>query len=545
MSRHYRADLQALAILVALSLTVHRGGLGFYSDDWPMLEAFSFSGNQTLAGLFRSANANPQIAMRPGQALYQAVLYWLFGAKPLPYHLVNAAVLVTVALIFYLVLRQLGFDRRISVAVPLVYSLLPHYSTARVWFAAFQAPLSMAFYFLSLYTALRSLEGSRRSSLALHASSTLALLASVLCYEAALPLFLLHPVLIGWAARRRNLSSPRMAQVRRRSVAVSATTLTALGAVVAYKLLTTIRLSPSLTSGALIRFMKQIAWINLWYYGLASPRILWRAFQEASAQALIVAVLLALLTGWYLHRISLQEEKGQVTGPEALRLVAWGGLVVVLGHAILVTAVDVSLSPTNRANRVSIAAAVGVALALVGGAAWITVHFQARYLPVLVAVMAAGSFLIDTYLISWWVTAYRVEREVLSAVRETFPTLPANTSLILDGACRQPGSGISFHSAYDLRGALALEYGDTTLRAGVVSPNLTVQGDGLHTRQYGEDIRYPYDKLNLFNFSRRTVDRLSDSAVARAYLNRYNPGGKDGPCPAHPVGSGRGGTSSN
>jgi hypothetical protein len=258
-----------------------------------------------------------------------------------------------------------------------------------------------------------------------------------------------------------------------------------------------------------------------------------------------VAVLLAVLTGWYLHRISPQEEKGQLTGPDALRLIAWGGLVVVLGHAILVTAVDVSLSPTNRANRVSIAAAVGVALALVGGAAWITLHFQARYLPVIVAVVSAGSFLFDAYLISWWVTAYTVEREVLSAVREIFPALPAHTSLILDGACRQPGSGVSFHSAYDLRGALALEYGDTTLRADVVSPNLTVHSDGLHTRQYGEDIRYPYDKLKLFNFSRRTVDWLSDSAAARAYLNRYNPDGKDGPCPVHPVGSGRWGTNSN
>jgi hypothetical protein len=395
----------------------------------------------------------------------------------------------------------------------------------------------MAFYFLSLYAALASLRGSHRGSLALQASSSLSLLASGLCYEAALPLVLLHPVLLGWAARKRELSSHQPAEVKRRAVAASVISLLTLGALVALKLLTTVRLNSSPTSESLISFVKQVAWINLWYYGLASPRALRLAIWGASAEALAVAVLLALVTGWYLRHISPRADKEQPTARESLRLVGWGGLVIMLGHAILVTGVDVSLSPTNRANRVAIAAALGVALAIVGAAAWTAARIQRRCLPVLVAVVSASAFLINAYLISWWVTAYQLERDVLAAVRAAFPTLPAHTSLILDGACREPGSGVSFHSQYDLRGALALEYGDTTLRGDVVSPTLMVLGDGVHTQKYGEDTRYPYERLSVFNFSRRTVDRLTDSAAARAYLDRYNPGGKDGPCPAHPVGS--------
>ncbi len=208
-----------------------------------------------------------------------------------------------------------------------------------------------------------------------------------------------------------------------------------------------------------------------------------------------------------------------------------------LGHAILVSGADVGLSPTGRANRVAIAAAAGVALALVGAAAWTAARLRRHYFSTLVAMASTGAFIIDAYLISWWVTAYQVEREVVAAVRAAFPTLPPHTSIILDGACREVGSGVSFHSQYDLRGALALEYGDTTLRGDVVSPWLTVHGDGVHTHKYEEDNRYPYDRLNVFNFARGTTHRLRDSAAARAYLDHYNPGGKEGSCPVRPVGS--------
>ncbi len=310
MSRSARDDLLALAVLVTLSLAVQRGGLGFYSDDWSLLRSFTFSADQTPTGLIRAMYApRGQVQMRPGQVLYLSFLYWLFGARPLPYHLANAAVLITVALLFYLVLRQLGLDRKISFAVPLVYSLLPHYSTARVWFAAFQAPLSMAFYFLSLYAALASLQASRPSSLSWQALSALSILASGLCYETALPLFLLHPVLIAGVARQPELKRYSLVRVRRRATAASATALVALGGLIAFKLLTTNRLAHPPTTESLVSFVKQVAWINLWYYGLAFPRALWMALKVASPQALAVAALLGLMTKWYLSRISpLQDE---------------------------------------------------------------------------------------------------------------------------------------------------------------------------------------------------------------------------------------------
>ena len=94
--------------------------------------------------------------MRPVQFLYLAALYKAFGTDPLGYHVVNTLVLAAGAVLFYLVLRRLGLSRVLALAVPLVYALLPHYSTNKLWMAAFQIGLSMTLYFLSLYADLRA-----------------------------------------------------------------------------------------------------------------------------------------------------------------------------------------------------------------------------------------------------------------------------------------------------------------------------------------------------------------------------------------------------
>jgi hypothetical protein len=60
-----------------------------------------------------------------------AALDRLFGLNPLGYHIVNAFLLVAVAWLFYLVLRELRLPRLLCVALPLVYSTLPHYATNR------------------------------------------------------------------------------------------------------------------------------------------------------------------------------------------------------------------------------------------------------------------------------------------------------------------------------------------------------------------------------------------------------------------------------
>ena len=144
--------------------------------------------------------------------------------SPLGYHLANAAVLLCSTVLLYLVARELQKSRAIALAVAVVYALLPHYSTARFWIAAYQAPLSIALYFLSLYAELRAVPSPRTWAWRLLA--VLSLVASGLAYEVALPLFLLNPLLVwcrGRQLQERDAGQPLAA----------ATTLLALLAVVA------------------------------------------------------------------------------------------------------------------------------------------------------------------------------------------------------------------------------------------------------------------------------------------------------------------------
>ena len=200
-------DVAALLAVVLLSVLPYVARLGFYSDDWAFLASATLSPDRSLLGAIRAEYVG-HLKMRPGQAAYVGLLYWAFGEHPLPYHLVNAAVLAAAAVLLYLALRELGQPRAVAVAVAAVWATLPHYSADRFWVAAFQATLSVALYLLALYADLRSLRAPRERFVAWRLLALAALVASVLCYEVAVPLFLLNVALVWWAARRRGEARP-------------------------------------------------------------------------------------------------------------------------------------------------------------------------------------------------------------------------------------------------------------------------------------------------------------------------------------------------
>lgn len=197
------ADGLFLAVIVALSAVPYVGGLGFYSDDWASLAILSTADDQSFIGLIPDQFVNPNKAMRPTQVIYQAGLFRLFGLEPFGYHLVNTVVLVLVAVFLYHVLRELHLPRMLSVAVPLLYALMPNYSTVRFWFASFGYLLSMGFYLIALYADLRAASsGRRRRVWTWKAVALAALMAAAFGYEVVIPLFLLNIVLPEIVARR-------------------------------------------------------------------------------------------------------------------------------------------------------------------------------------------------------------------------------------------------------------------------------------------------------------------------------------------------------
>jgi hypothetical protein len=83
-----RQDVAFLILLFTVSAILYIGRLGFYSDDWDFIRILSTKFEPSLLNSL-SRVIREDLPMRPGQALMLVVLYRLFGATPLPYHLFN------------------------------------------------------------------------------------------------------------------------------------------------------------------------------------------------------------------------------------------------------------------------------------------------------------------------------------------------------------------------------------------------------------------------------------------------------------------------
>jgi hypothetical protein len=208
--RYRQPDLRAphwnglfLSAAYLLSLSLYTGGLGFYSDDWAFLASIAGVGDQGLAARYYALETQNFLQARPGQALYILALYQAFGLHPLGYHLINAAVSLGGVLLFYVILRNIGLSRLLSLSAALLFAVLPNYSTDRFWLASFQVSLHTTLLLLTVYAELRALSAGARAWWNWAGLAVLSLVASGLTYEVALPLIVLSPVLF-WLSTREQ-----------------------------------------------------------------------------------------------------------------------------------------------------------------------------------------------------------------------------------------------------------------------------------------------------------------------------------------------------
>ena len=530
-------DCLFLSIVVLLSLCLYVGGLGFYSDDWSKLGYLSMSEDQSLSGLCRSAYS-PLNAMRPVHMLYQSVLYWLFGLNPLGYHLVNGALLLLGVVLFYLVLSEIGKPRIIALAVPTVYAILPHFSTDRFWFSASQINLSMALYFLSLYADLRAMRTQWSHLCGYKLLSILSLLGSTLAYEVFLPMFLLNLLVVWYHGRKSYVLVPSNPSRRVKLAVLFGSNLLALILVLVFKALTTTR------AGEVGFFKYHILWfsrllkdaltVSYGEYGFGLPSLLWRILHlYPDWTVFAVGGGLGLIVFGYFYRTASQSKADLTNQLSMLTYIAFGLVVFVIGYAIFLTNYSAVITPTGKGNRIAIASAVGVAISFVGAMGWVSALMPSNSLRrlcfcALIAIYCMSGFVINNTLASFWIAAYPKEKEVMVGIKQQFPTLPTDSTLILDGVCPYVGPAPVFEATWDLTGALIMLYRDYSLRADVVTPNFKIEEDGLYNI-YGD--HHPYgEKLFIYHFGRKITNRLTDVNTARLYFQTVNPDHGSG-CP--------------
>ena len=524
-------------------------GLGFYSDDWGVLAAFSSLTDHFFGRLFWSHAHHYFALFRPGHLLYMALLYKVFGFQPLGYHVVNTAVLALGSMLFYLTLRELGLGRLIALSVGLVFSLLPHFSTTRFWYAASQSNLSLAFYFLSLYSDLRMLKANYSRQWLWKGIGWVSLLGSVVCYETFLPLFLLNPVLV-WHRRNQLEVASRMDKGQSstglpvapltslRLALLLASNLLVLALPVILKVLYSNRVPRHFNLAhyflSFFRLVKDAFVVSYGVYGIKLPQVLWKIEHEyPDALVALLGLILGMVVFLFLRQRvvwgNAEERPAQVSAgstllkPKAmLVLIGLGMAVFALGYAIPAT-IGAHTSPTGMINRINGAAAIGVALSFVGFVGLFSSCFrkqevQRNLFCGLIALLFASNVIVNATIASFWVSANKRQQTILQAIYRSFPQLPPGSIVLLDGVCPYDGPAIVFESYYDLWGALASHYHDLTLRADVLTSEPRIGPAGISIFLYNW-INYPYgENVFVYRFDHRMVYPMPNAEAAHHYF---------------------------
>ena len=529
-------DCAFLGVAVVVSLVVYVWSLGFYLDDYATLWRMSASHDQSLFGLYDAVR--PSTGQRPLQAGIFAFLYRLFGLHPLGYHLFNAALLVSIAVLLYLVLRELRMPRAVCVAIPLVYSMLPHYASERFWLNAFQISHSTAFYLLSLYAAVRAVRASTWTFGAWLVIAIVGIAGSLLSYELAFPLFALNLALVWWASRQSDEARASRTRVTA-MIAVLAVGMVAVG------LLKTASVATHGQNGYGIGFhggaahhYAYLAWgaikVNFGTYFVAFPYVLWWIFSHRfSAANAGVAAAVGVLAFVYIWPLARAERTVRATTGVWRALVGGGLVALVLGYSTFLAASTFLFRSAGIDNRINAAAALGVAAATVGGIAWVAQrlgprHGDAVFAGGIALVVAAGALVIQT-LGTFWRQAADQQHTVMAAILADARLIPAGATFILDGACPEVGPTPVFADDADLVAALKIKLGERApARADVASDGLRAAGGKLaltlRFADHSDTRTYALNKnLVVYDYAGRRITRLATKAQARSYVARRQP----------------------
>lgn len=520
-----------VAGVAAIPAAFYVAGLGFYYDDHFFLGIMSTSHDRSVPGLFNAlADEDSKAWLRPAMYGGLAILFRLFGANPLPYHLFVAALVPVCAVLLYLVLDRLRAPGFVAVGIPIVFAAAPHYSTDRFWLASFPAPASVALALAGIYALLRACDArGRRLTLWLIAGGT-AIVLSVLLYEVAVPLLIVFVAALLYGARTGSRS------IRITAVSSALT----LAGVLVYKVVatTTLTTSTSHQLGYGAGFLHHIGYlvsgsvkVIFGTYGLALPYVVWWIFvHHLTWGAAVASVLVGALVLAYLRRDrDLELPAPRQNGTSIwLVLVGAGVALIALGYASFLVTEEIYFTSAGIDNRVNIVAAIGVAvlaLGLVLGAIqWLPTHRQAAGFAAGLALLAATGTLITSTLADYWVSASARQDEVVPGLIRALPTKLQNATVVLDGVCPEIGPGVVFAAPHDLAGLLRRHYQDPTILANVattgpvaVEPRDLVISAAL---PWGRThLSYPYGpRLFVYDWPRRSIVVFRDAAAARRYL---------------------------
>ena len=546
IGRPRMADCVFLFGLITFSALPYLFRLGFYADDWFYLSVLTQSSGLGLGASFRALSlADPNLIMRPVQLAYFVLSFKAFGLYALPYHLVNTVVLGFASVLLYIMLTELRTGRGVAFAIAVVFGLLPHYSTDRIWMSSQQATLCMAFAFLGIYGLLRSVRTEGKHKAAWLFLAFLALALSILSYEVAFGMIAASTGVIAWLSYRDARAASQRALRRMGGIACTA-------AVLMLVIWAKVRIQKNVTYhhhffthlwGLIWHSIVQALQFNLWTYFLHMPVVLASLFRRSAlshAAAATAIVLFCLVTAYFWRMMQSSEIPTRRT---CFWLIIVGFGVFGLGYGLFLPGVETNFSTAGLANRVSIASALGAAIvqvAILGLACSLLKSkvARARMFALVLGIICGVNCLVVSGIAFFWADAASQQSAILKSVAANLGSPPKESVLLLDGFCPYSGPAIVFEG-YETGAAIGLTLNNFSLSGDVISPNMRFGEVAAETTMYGQSVgHYPYgNHLFVYNVERQSLTPLPSKEAAISYLSAMNPTQGSG-CPAAREGDG-------
>ncbi|MBI3298937.1 MAG: hypothetical protein HYZ75_12275 [Elusimicrobia bacterium] len=462
-----------LAATVLAAAVFRFWALGFYNDDYALLAALARAEPDGLLRGFAAEFAK-LFWSRPLDILFFPGLYALFGAHPLPYHVMARLLDLACAWQFYRWLKEEGVGDNTALLAGIFVALYPNHDATRLWPSGLVAQTSLA-------GTLWGLRLFRRRD---RAAGCLVFLASMLLYEAPSLLVLTAP-LLAWLKDRKSA-------LRTTWPLLAAFTVGAAWQRVIVPLAFAVERHPvSLSPGHAFKVLGtgfECTFANrLAHFIAKGTQFAWGSFSAFDwAVCLLVAGALAVQAKSLAKRY--EPPRASPALPLALAL-------FLLGYAPYFF--DASYMPTvfSANNRLNMTGALGGALFF----AWLSGRWQKRG-PVLAGLLAAAFLLTGWTSNAQYAQAYSKQKEILDALE---PQLPPDAKMILlYGFPERVGAAVVFESAFDLEGALALR--GHRVKARVGQGRMRYEKESAVFVWYGEE-KIPYDGLYIYDHATRAM----------------------------------------
>jgi hypothetical protein len=457
---------------------------GFYLDDWIMLFNLYFGPHDLTQAIGHYYFADARVAIRPVEAVHLALLYKLFGLKPLGYHALNGLMEILSAWFTYLFVRRLTGANAIALAAGILLLLYPSHDATHYWVVCSSLQLSWTCYIASLWLTLRGISDDCPLS---RWMAVVLFTVSLFSYEAFLPLFLLNVFAVVVVKAKTNVGTKK---VLKEAVLASIPFLAVIGFVTIYMkwfvpslgLYTfhQVHFNPQLMMREILEGIR----INLPsrafpFWAQSAIEYFDRGVNHKDLLALAITLVVTVGSLIILQKSDQLEAKPSVRN--GVLLVLFGIMAIVLSYLIFGLNPEYLPTLTTIFNRVNTGSAFGMSLLIVGLFIFLECLLS-RWLQFGAKIVLSfffGTVVIFFVMADWglaqpWIVSWRVQSHIFDKVRQSKAAFTGASSILLINCPRYVMWSPVFDGVWDFQPMVRIALQNANVRSGVVSPRMVI-----------------------------------------------------------------------